>query len=190
MASMYRNTNLEEIEVDSFLEIEFLKYQTIAQKAIFIGGFLVGGTALIICTVVFHLGMLPSLGSCFPFFLLAIAFGCNYNQDLSLIKYFVLILKDPVVKFQSESTEDITYIRAKAKEFSEEQEISEQSIEEHQKTLKNLIIGICTFVVVLIITIILITVFKSDESNVHHTISSMSSMNIYHRNFIDGKGIV
>ncbi len=173
MVSMYRNTNLEEIEVDSFLGIEFLKYQTILQKIVFIGGFLCAGAALLICSLVFHLGTMVSLIVSFPFLLLAIAFGCNYNEDLSLLKYLILLLKDPVVKLVSRPTEDIAYIRMKAKKFANEAEVvsDEQSLEEHQKTLKHFIIGIAAFAIFLIAVLIFIVVFKDDGTGIHHTIS-------------------
>jgi hypothetical protein len=173
MASMYRNTNLEEIEVDSFLGIEFLKYQTLIQKIVFIGGFVCAGSILIICSLVFHLGTMVSLLVSFPLLLVAIAFGCNYNQDLSLIKYLILLMREPVIKLPYRSTEDINYIRMKAKEFSSEAEVSddEGSEEEHQKTLKRFIIGIIAFVVFLAAMLILIFVFKDDGVGIHHTIS-------------------
>lgn len=173
MASMYRNTNLEEIEVDSFLGIEFLKHQTFLQKIVFVGGFLCAGAVLFVCAMVFHLGTLISLLASFPLLIMAIAFGCNYNEDLSLIKYLVLLLKDPVVKFSSHPTEDITYIRMKAKDFANETEVAsdEQNYEEHQKTLKRFIIGIAAFVLFLVVMLIFIFVFKDDGMGVHHTIS-------------------
>ena len=172
MASMYRNTNLEEIEVDSFLGIEYLKNQSLVQKIVFIGGFVCGAAMLLVCSLYFKLGTFLSLIVSFPFIILSVAFGCNYNQDLSLIRYLFLLLREPVVKFESKPTEDLDYIRNKTKEFANEAEISSDEIdeEEHKRTLKRFIIGIVAFIVILVIMLVLITVFK-DDGSIHHTIS-------------------
>lgn len=173
MASMYRNTNLEEIEVDSFLGIEFLKYQTLPQKIVFVGGFVCGGAMLLVSTLLFHLGTMLSLLISFPFLIISIAFGCNYNQDLSLIRYLVLLLRDPVTKLGSLPTEDLNYIRRKAKDFAEETEVDsdEQSAEEQQKLLRRFILIIVALVVFLVVSLAAIFIFKDTGTGVHHTIS-------------------
>ena len=172
MASMYRNTNLEEIEVDSFLHIDFLKYQTLLQKIIFIGGIIGAGAVLIISTVVFHLNTFVSIIISFPFLILSIAFGCNYNQDLSLIKYLFLLLRDPAVKLESRPTEDLDYISEKAKDFSDVKESAsdEQTAEAQKKLLKRFVFIIVGFVLFLVIAFVVLLIFKDNDAVIHHSI--------------------
>ena len=171
MASMYRNTNLEEIEVDSFLGIEFLKYQSLKQKIIFIAGFVVGGGILLLLTLLVKWNPFLSLLCAVPFVGISILFGCNYNQDLSLFRYLVLVLREPVKHFVNMPTEDIRYIRAKAEELdnSISDNFEESSIGEHKKRLRNLIIRSIIIAVVFAVVMLIIFIFKND-TGVHHTI--------------------
>ena len=92
MAQMNRNVNLEEIDSDALFGIDALKNQTIFQKIVFFGSVIAGvllnvllplycDTPRIACILMF-LGLL----------LIGVAFGCNYNEDLSLIKYIKLLI--------------------------------------------------------------------------------------------------
>lgn len=171
MASMYRNTNLEEIEVDSFLGIEFLKYQSLKQKIIFFSGFVVGLGVLLLFTLWLKINPFVSLLCVLPFVAISVLFGCNYNQDLSLFKYLILLLREPVKTFVNIPTEDIRYIRKKAKEYENVSNTSddEVNVEEHRKKLRKLIITAIVIVLVFTIVIVSILILQND-TGVHHTI--------------------
>ena len=87
MASMNRNVNLEEINTDAFMGISYLNYQSIPQKIVFIGGVLVGIALNLIGTFILDISINVSILLNLVPLLVGVVFGCNYNEDLSLIKY-------------------------------------------------------------------------------------------------------
>ena len=90
MATMNRNINLEQINSDAFLGIPFLNYQTPIQKMEFWGAIVIAVIWNFVGNFFLHIN--PALIVLFTilFVLIGAAFGCNFNQDLSLIKYIYL----------------------------------------------------------------------------------------------------
>ena len=126
---------------------------------------------LLLLTLLFKWNPFLSLLCAVPFVGVSILFGCNYNQDLSLFRYLILVLREPITHYINLPTEDIRYIRAKAEEFNNDITISseESNIGEHKKRLRNLIVRAIIIVIVFAIVMIILFIFKND-AGVHHTI--------------------
>ena len=86
MASMNRNVSLEEINTDAFMGITYLNYQSLAQKVIFVGGIVVAVGGNLIGTFIFNIGVNVSVFLTFIPLLIGVMCGCNYNEDLSLVR--------------------------------------------------------------------------------------------------------
>lgn len=173
MATMNRNVNLEEINSDAFMGIPFLNYQTVFQKGIFIGSIIVGIGLCFVSIFFLDLGanvaVLLTLLPLIP----GIAFGCNYNQDLSLLKYLKLILFKPSNILYSKSTEDLLQLRNAADRIKQEEELKQReaqkaSPEQQRKLLLKLIIGIIAFFIFMAVIIFIIMQTKTDS--IHHTV--------------------
>ena len=105
MASMNRNVNLEEINTDALMGISYLNYQSLPQKIVFIGGIIAGVAINLIGTFIFNISINVSIFLTLIPILIGVAFGCNYNEDLSLIRYFKLLIsktgKKHIIRSQS-----------------------------------------------------------------------------------------
>ena len=170
MAIMNRNVNLEEINTDAFMGITYLNHQTIFQKVVFIAGI---GLNLL-NSFVGNVSTFISLGITLIPLLIGIAFGCNYNEDLTLVQYFILIVSNPVKHYYSRPTEDLSQIRKRAEKLRREEEerqtkASQISDEAQRKLLKRMVIIGILFLFAIVITVILIKTLKVEE--IHHTVS-------------------
>ena len=179
MAIMNRNVNLEEINTDAFMGISYLNYQTLPQKVIFVAGIAAGVGLNLLNSFVWNMGSMASLGITLIPLLIGIAFGCNYNEDLTLIKYFSLIVSNPVKHFYSKPTEDLEQIRKKAEILKKEEEEREtktqqMSDEAQRRLLKTLITVGIIFIIGIIAAVIIINSLKVEE--IHHDISSDSAV--------------
>lgn len=176
MAVMNRNHNLEEISSDAFLGIELLKYQSIPQKIVLFGCLILGvginiwgsfSGALDLTATVFITAIPIAIG---------VLFGCNYNEDLSLIQFLKLSFSNPAQILYSKSTEELEYLRSSAERIRQDElrknQTVEQEEEEHRKLLYKLLLVAGIFVVVIVILLLVVSGSKTEE--IHHTVSVMS----------------
>lgn len=175
MATMNRNINLEEINADAFMGIPFLNHQTIIQKVEFWGGIIIAVIWNIVANFVLHLNpMVIVIFTLIPV-LIGSIFGCNYNQDLSLIKYIHLILNKPATVLVSKPTEDLIQIKMAASRIAQDKELKEKqanaaSPEEQRKLLIKVGIGAVAFILFFVIVIVLLLAGKTEE--IHHIVNS------------------
>lgn len=173
MATMKRNINLEELDSDAMFGISFLNYQSMLQKIIFWSCVVIGAAWNILGAFVFHFNSIGVIfGTFIPLFI-GIAFGCNYNEDLSLFNYFMLIFFKPKQVLMSKPTEDLAQLKAIAAKIKEEEDMKKKqelgaTPEEQRKLLMELIFGGIAFVLFLIIVVIVILANKTDV--MHHII--------------------
>lgn len=178
MAQMNRNLNLEEVNSDAFMGIPYLNYQTIFQKILFWGSVILGIALNLVSVFVFSAnGNLAVLLTLLPL-AFGVAFGCNYNQDLSLFQYLILVLKKPSIIYTSKPTEDILQLRNTAKQFEQEEKLRERqqnpvTAESQKKLLMKLGIGIVVFI--LFIVIVLGILGSKKENEIHHTVALTES---------------
>lgn len=175
MASMNRNLNLEEVNSDAFMGIPFLNHQTVLQKIIFWG-------CVLLCIIVNLLGnflfqlSVSVIGTLTLLPLLpAVAFGCNYNEDLTIIRYIVLLLSKPSKTYDSMPTEDIAELNKiqdclRLEEKMQGQNGNGVTRDSQRKLLIKLIVGIVTGIVALVLLLILISSSK-EIKEIHHTVS-------------------
>lgn len=175
MATMNRNVNLEEINSDAFMGIPFLNYQTVWQKAIFIGSIVTGIGLCIVSIFCFNLNTNVAVLLTLLPLIVGIAFGCNYNQDLSLLKYLKLILFKPSKIYYSKPTEDLVQLKNAADRIRQEDELKQQeakkaSPEQQRKLLLKLVVGMLAFF--LFMAIIIIVIMQSKTESIHHTVAA------------------
>lgn len=179
MATMNRNVNLEEINTDAFMGIPYLNYQSPLQKVIFWGSLVVAIGINLIINFFFQINMVLTILFTLLPLMVGIAYGCNYNEDLSLIQYFKLIMFKPTKTYFSCPTEDLQYLRNSAERIRQEEELKKRqqqqaTPEEQRKLLFKLLIGIVIAVVFLVV--ILVAIYSTKTEEVHHTISMINSI--------------
>ena len=176
MASMKRNLNLEEIDTDSILGIEFLRYQSLLQKVILIG------SAVCSLIVMFGLSIAAGINSFLSTFLAlpiigaGVLFGCNYNQDFSLYEYLVFSLKDEKDAYGSDSPEDIYYLRAHKNEIlgiRQTDELDEEEIDANFKKMLFRIILIGAIAIIFLIVAFIIGSSDDEVEIIHHEVSGL-----------------
>lgn len=174
MATMNRNENLEEINTDALFGIPYLNYQTMLQKVVFWGSILVSIGITIMGSFFWKMGtgvlsiiILLPLG-------VGVLFGCNYNQDLSLIKYIMLKLTNKKTTYVSKPKEDIINNKQELSKSQKEKELAEMDLEtakkEQKKLLKKVLIVAVAAICCLIVLLIVISATKKDEP-IHHEVS-------------------
>ncbi len=172
MATMNRNVNLEEINSDAFMGIPFLNHQTIGQKVIFWGSVVVAVIWNILGTFLFHINAGIIIALTLVLLAFGVAFGCNYNQDLSLLEYLKLILFKPATAYYTKPVEDLEQIKIAAARMDKEAELLEKqkevTPEQQRKLLIRLLSGV--LIVVLLFVIFLIVLIASKEDVLHHVI--------------------
>lgn len=174
MATMNRNVNLEEINSDAFLGIPFLNYQSPFQKLIFWGSVILGVLWNILATFVFHINSnIVVIVTIFPL-MLGVLFGCNFNQDLTLFQYIILILFKPSKVYVNKPSEDLKQIKATKERMKKEEELRmreelKASPEEQKRLLIKLALGVAIAVVLFIILLIVIASTRTDV--IHHIIT-------------------
>lgn len=179
MAIMNRNVNLEEINTDAFMGISYLNHQTIPQKLIFVSGVVAAVGVSLLCSFLWDMNAMASLGLALIPLLIAVAFGCNFNEDLSLIRYFSLIVSKPCKKLYSKPMEDLEQIREREERLKQEEQEREAkaaqiSDEAQGKLLRTMLIAGLLFIVVIIVAIVIINSLKVEE--IHHTVSVTGSI--------------
>lgn len=174
MAAMKRNVNLEEIDTDSFMGISYLKNQSSVQKFIFIMGVIMSIAVDIVGTTLLEFSMGITLIVGFIPLIVSVAFGCNYNEDFSLIEYIMLLTSSPTKVYFSKPYEDLEHLRNSAERIRQEEELIESekkkaSDEEQHKLLVRVAIAFTVFVLVIIATIICVKIFNTTDT--HHVVS-------------------
>lgn len=174
MATMNRNVNLEEINSDAFLGIPFLNYQSPLQKLIFWGSVIVGVLWNVLATFLFHINAnIVVIVTILPL-LVGVLFGCNYNQDLSLFQYIILVLFKPSKVYMNKPAEDLKQIKETKERIKREEELRmreelKASPEEQKRLLIKLVLGVVIAVVFFIILLIVIASTRTDV--IHHIIT-------------------
>lgn len=172
MATMNRNVNVEEVNSDAFMGIPFLNHQTALQKALFWGSVVAAVGWNISGTFFLHINANIIVFSSLLPLAFGVAFGCNYNQDLSLIAYLRLILFKPAAVYITKPTEDLEQIKIAAARMDKEAELREKqkdvTPEQQRRLLIRLISGIAAAAVLFIIALIVIS--SSDKDVLHHII--------------------
>ena len=184
MATMNRNPNLEEINTDAFMGITFLSHQTFGQKIFFFGGVILGIGLNVICNYVLQMNMMVSILMTLVPIMIGIAYGCNYNEDLTLMQYLKLILFRPSKAYYSKSTEDVVYLRAaedriRMEELRQEM-LEQQSPEARRKVLVKLIVGIVVGIILFVVLLIVVMSTKTNE--IHHVATVINSMKSWEMN--------
>lgn len=173
MATMNRNLNLEEVNSDAFMGISYLNYQTMPQKIVFIGSIVAGVAINLTMNFIFEVSSSISVFLSIIPLIAGAAFGCNYNQDLSLVQYLSLVLFKPKKSYGSRSTEDLAYIRQTSDDIRREEEKQQtMSPEEHRKFLVKVAIGAAVSVIIFIVLLVVLMVIQPD-TEIHHTVSSV-----------------
>ena len=129
MASMNRNVNLEEVNTDAFMGISYLNYQSMLQKVVFIGGIVIGIAINLVGTFLLEININVTMILTLVPILSGVAFGCNFNEDLSLIKYFKLLISKPVETFYSKPAEDLEQLHQEVDRIKEEAELKQRQQE-------------------------------------------------------------
>lgn len=175
MATMNRNINLEEINADAFMGIPFLNYQTAIQKVEFWSGIIIAVIWNIVGNFVLHVNpMVIVIFTLIPV-IIGSAFGCNYNQDLSLIKYIHLIMCKPATVLVSKPTEDLVQLKTASLRIAQDKELKEKqataaSPEAQRKLLIKMGIGAGVFILFFLIVIVLLLNGKTEE--IHHIVKT------------------
>lgn len=174
MATMNRNVNLEEVNSDAFMGISYLNYQSLLQKVVFVGSIVAGVAINLVGTFVFEISInLTIILTLIPL-ICGVAYGCNYNEDLSLIRYFKLLISKPSKAYYSKPAEDLAQLHMAADRIKQEEKLIKQQNEKmSDEAQKKLLIrlGIFAFIaiVAVIVMVIIIKAAKTDE--IHHIVS-------------------
>lgn len=172
MATMNRNVNLEEVNSDAFMGIPFLNHQTVLQKVLFWGSVVAAVAWNIAGTFFLHINANIIIFSTLIPLAFGVAFGCNYNEDLSLIAYLKLILFKPAVIYITKPTEDLEQIRIAAARMDKEAELRERqknvTPEQQRRLLIKLLSG--ALIAVVLFIIVLIVIASSNKDVLHHII--------------------
>ena len=175
MLSMDRNTNLEEIQNGALFGVKYLLHQTIGQKIIFYGAMVAAIVFLLWGSLSLDLNMNPYVMVVIAMIPAAIAvlFGCNYNQDMSVFKYFVHLIKKPYDVYLYKSTEDTEYIKAEMQKTKlEDEAVIARQAGAISTNIKKQLIKLIIIVVAFFIAIVGVIVYKNATKNdgLHHTI--------------------
>lgn len=185
MASMNRNVNLEEINTDAFMRITYLNYQSLAQKVIFVGGIVVAVGGNLIGTFIFNIGVNVSVFLTFIPLLIGVMFGCNYNEDLSLVRYLKLLISKPSKAYYSRPVEDLEQLHNSAAKIREEEELRKKqqekmSDEAQKKLLIKIGIGVIIAIFIFIVLVMIVKSTKKDE--LHHTVPEAYYIEVWSKN--------
>lgn len=181
MATMNRNLNLEEVNSDAFMGIPFLNHQTIIQKIIFFGSIVGAVVVMLVGILAFQWNVNATMFASMIPLIIGVMFGCNYNQDLTLIQYLHLILFKPVRSFTTRPTEELDNFRSAAEKMEQEEKIKRQQEKQSSpaEQMRMIIILLVIVFVIFLFVIITIAVIKSrGNEEIHHTIAAVANMRI------------
>ena len=173
MASMNRNVNLEEVNTDAFMGISYLNYQSMLQKVVFIGGIVIGIAINLVGTFLLEININVTMILTLVPILSGVAFGCNFNEDLSLIKYFKLLISKPVETFYSKPAEDLEQLHQEVDRIREEAELKQRQQEKmSDEAQRKLLIrmGVVAVVVIVVFVAVLVGIKMMQPEELHHTV--------------------
>ena len=173
MASMNRNVNLEEVNTDAFMGISYLNHQSMLQKVVFVGGIVIGIAINLVGTFVLDISINITMMLTLLPIILGVAFGCNFNEDLSLIKYFKLLISKPVETFYSKPAEDLEQLHQEADRIKEDAELKQKQQEKmSDEAQRKLLIrmGVVAVVVVVVFVAVLVGIKTMQPEELHHTV--------------------
>ena len=173
MASMNRNVNLEEVNTDAFMGISYLNYQSMLQKVVFIGGIVIGIAINLVGTFLLEININVTMILTLVPILSGVAFGCNFNEDLSLIKYFKLLISKPVETFYSKPAEDLEQLHQEVDRIKEEAELKQRQQEKmSDEAQRKLLIrmGVVAVVVIVVFVAVLVGIKMMQPEELHHTV--------------------
>ena len=165
MASMNRNVNLEEVNTDAFMGISYLNHQSMLQKVVFVGGIVIGIAINLVGTFVLDISINITMILTLLPIILGVAFGCNFNEDLSLIKYFKLLVSKPA--------EDLEQLHQEADRIKEDAELKQKQQEKmSDEAQRKLLIrmGVVAVVVVVVFVAVLVGIKTMQPEELHHTV--------------------
>ncbi len=169
-----RNVNLEEIDSDAPFGIEYLKYQSLAQKVIFWGCTIVAIGIFILTQAIYKLPFVLSFIFALVFGSIAVLFGANQNENLSIGQYLVLLFFKPIRYMKYTSTEDVSYIEKEIKKIEEEQlreaKIQNEASPEAQRRMLLMVVAMIVGVFIFLCIALGIKSYK-DSHITHHTVS-------------------
>lgn len=171
MPQMNRNINLEEIDSDALFGIDALKNQTFFQKVVFFGLLGVGVTLNVALPLLFEVPSIVCILILLVLLGVAVAFGCNYEEDMTYGKYLYLYFFKPTKTIFFRSTEDKESRSKRAEEIKKEEdrklmEANRAKPEEQRKLLMKLV----AFVLVMVIAICGVFIYAGTKDDTHHTI--------------------
>lgn len=176
MAQMNRNVNLEEIDSDALFGIDALKNQTIFQKIIFFGTVLAGVGINVALPLIFHTPRIVCILIFLALLLVGVAFGCNYEDDMTYGKYMYCFFFKPkkIVTFQS--TEDIAVMKEQAVRLRQAEEMKlQRQRQASPEAQRKLMIKVVVFVLVLALAVVGAFIYagSKDKSVGHHTVNTV-----------------
>lgn len=178
MAQMNRNVNLEEIDSDALFGIDALKNQTFFQKVIFFGCVFLGVLANVAMPILWDTPRLVCILIFMAFLLVAVAFGCNYTEDMTYGRYLYYFFFKPSKNLTFKSTEDIKWVKQRALEIKREEEMTlnrkKQAEPEAQRKLLIKMVAFVAILAVLIAGVFIVKASKNeaDTKPLHHTVNS------------------
>lgn len=170
---MERNLNLEEIGGDALFGLKAFKYQSIGQKVLFFGLVGLGVLTNVALPLIFDISRLVCVFILIILLLIAVSFGCNYEEGITYGRYAYQLIFKPVRRIDFISSLDKKRLRKKNNELIEKENEKLKQIKsidkgEQRKLIKKLII----FAALIIVIIIGAFTFSSikDRTNIHHEV--------------------
>ena len=171
---MERNLNLEEVDADAFFGLKAFKYQTIGQKILFFGLLGVGIVINVALPFIFETPRIICIAILLVCLLIAVSFGCNYEEGLTYAKYVYQIIFKPVKRIEFISCLDKRRLRIKNDELLRKEDeklrtVASATKESQRKLLKKLII-FGAIILTLVAGALGFLVYK-DSATIHHEVT-------------------
>lgn len=181
MASMNRNVDLEEIDNDAPLGLEFLKYQTLLQKIWMISMIIGGVTLMLVGTFILKIDTNICIWFVFIPLALGVLFGANYNQDFTVFQYIVHSLKKSSIKFMFKSTESKNGLK-RIKEYENVIYNSDENNKDFDLYLEGVKKRLVRFSIIFISMLVVVAIYKAikdkNAKNMQHHIAYVNSVNV------------
>lgn len=181
MASMNRNVDLEEIDNDAPLGLEFLKYQTLLQKIWMISMIIGGVTLMLVGTFILKIDTNICIWFVFIPLALGVLFGANYNQDFTVFQYIAHSLKKSSIKFMFKSTESKNGLK-RIKEYENAIYNSDENNKDFDLYLEGVKKRLVRFSIIFISLLAVVAIYKAikdkNAKNMQHHIAYVNSVNV------------
>lgn len=181
MASMNRNVDLEEIDNDAPLGLEFLKYQTLLQKIWMISMIIGGVTLMLVGTFILKIDTNICIWFVFIPLALGVLFGANYNQDFTVFQYIAHSLKKSSIKFMFKSTESKNGLK-RIKEYENAIYNSDENNKDFDLYLEGVKKRLVRYSIIFISLLAVVAIYKAikdkNAKNMQHHIAYVNSVNV------------